>query len=57
MNFSEAAPEVLNENSQYPQEGCRPATLFKKGTPAEVFSSEYCEIFMNIYFEEHLIGE
>ena len=57
MNFSETAPEVLYENSKYPQEGCRPATLFKKRTAAEVFSSEYWEIFKNIYFEEHLLAE
>ena len=29
----------------------------KKRTAAEVFSSEYWEIFKNIYFEEHLLGE
>ena len=31
----------------------RPATLLKK-TPAQVFSCEYCKIFKNIYFEDHL---
>ena len=25
-----------------------------KGTPTQVFSCEYCEIFKNSYFEEHL---
>ena len=24
-------------------------------TPAQVFSYEFCEIFWNIYFEEHLL--
>ena len=26
----------------------------KKETPAQLLSYEYCEIFMNTYFEEHL---
>ena len=30
-----------------------PATLLKK-TPTQVFFSEYCVIFKNTYFEEHL---
>ena len=30
-----------------------PKTLLKE-TPVQVFSSEFCEIFKNIYFEEHL---
>ena len=25
--------------------------------PTQVFFSEYCKIFMNIYFEEHLLIE
>ena len=29
------------------------AILLKK-TPKQVFSCEYCEIFKNTYFEEHL---
>ena len=29
--------------------------LHLKETPTEVFSSEYCEIFKNTYFEEHLL--
>ena len=28
--------------------------LHLKETPTEVFSPEYCEIFKNTYFEEHL---
>ena len=31
----------------------RPARL-SKGTPTQVFSCEYCEIFKNTYFEEDL---
>ena len=31
----------------------RPTTI-KKETPTQVFSYEYCEIFKNTYFEEHL---
>ena len=26
----------------------------KKETPTQVFTCEYCEIFKNTYFEEHL---
>ena len=29
--------------------------LYKKETPMQMFSSEYCEIFKNTYFEEHLL--
>ena len=29
-------------------------SLFKKETLTQVFSREYCEIFKNTYFEEHL---
>ena len=28
--------------------------LFSKETPTQVLSCEYCEIFINIYFEKHL---
>ena len=28
--------------------------LYLKETPAQVFSCEYCKIFNNTYFEEHL---
>ena len=30
------------------------ATLFKKETPTQIFSYEYCEIFKSTYFDEHL---
>ena len=30
------------------------ATLFKKETPTQMFSCEYCEIFKSTYFDEHL---
>ena len=33
------------------------ACSFIKNTPAQVFSTEYCEIFRNVYFEEHLLSE
>ena len=29
-------------------------SFFNKDTPTQLFSYEYCEIFKNIYFEEHL---
>ena len=29
-------------------------SLFDKFVPTKVFSCEYCEIFKDIYFEEHL---
>ena len=52
--------KLLLKLSQYSQEklllqslASRPATLLKK-TPTQVFSCEYCKIFKNIYFEEHL---
>ena len=28
--------------------------LYEKETLTQLFSSEYCKIFQNIYFEEHL---
>ena len=28
--------------------------LFKKGTPAQLFSSKYCKYFKSTYFEQHL---
>ena len=28
--------------------------LYQKETPTQMLSSEYCEIFQNTYFEEHL---
>ena len=34
-------------------QGFRPATL-KKETPTQVFFCEYCEIFKNNFFTEHL---
>ena len=34
--------------------GPEPATLFKKETLAQVFSSEFCEISKNTFFTEHL---
>ena len=32
----------------------QPTTLFKKETPAQVFSCEFCEIFKNGFFAEYL---
>ena len=32
----------------------RPAILLKRETLAQVFSSEFCEIYKNIFFMEHL---
>ena len=32
----------------------RPVTLLKSDSNSTVFSCEICEIFKNIYFEEHL---
>ena len=28
--------------------------FYQKETPTQLFSCEYCEIFKNTYFEEHL---
>ena len=33
------------------------ACNYIKNIPVQVFSSEYCEIFKNIYFEEHLLTD
>ena len=32
---------------------CR-SLIYYKETPTQVFSCEYCEMFKNTYFEEHL---
>ena len=29
--------------------------LYQKETSAQAFSPEYCEVFKNTYFEEHLL--
>ena len=41
--------KILAKILQYSQESYRPVTLL------QVFFSEYCEIFKNTYFEEHLL--
>ena len=49
--------KCLNSRSSHQrcttEKAARPATLLKE-TPTKVFSSEYCEIFKNTYFEENL---
>ena len=60
MNFSEAATEgvlwrkLFLKISQYSKQSCRPAYLLKRDFNT-AFSSEDGEIFMNTYFEEHLL--
>ena len=39
---------------QNSQENTGACIFIKKGTLAEVFSSEFCEILKSIYFKEHL---
>ena len=34
--------------------GLKACDLIKNKTPTQVFFCEYCEIFKNIHFEEHL---
>ena len=34
--------------------GIRIEKIYKKENPPQVFSSKYCKIFKNTYFEEHL---
>ena len=34
--------------------GMKDCNFIKKENPTQVVSSEYCEIFTNTYFEEHL---
>ena len=40
---------------QYSQESCKAATLLEADSNTGVFSSEYCKVFKNTYFEEHLL--
>ena len=40
---------VFSKTSQYLQK-----KTFKKQSPTQVFFCEYCKIFKNTYFEEHL---
>ena len=60
MNFPEVATgsdfwkNLFLKISQYSQESSRHATLLKE-TPTQTFSSEYSEIFIKTYFEEHLL--
>ena len=36
------------------KEAIQACNCIKKETPAHVFSCQYCEIFKNTFFEEHL---
>ena len=60
MNFSETATggvlwkKLVLNILQYPKESCSPATVLKTDSNTSVFS-EYCQIFKNTYFEEHLL--
>ena len=61
MNFSEetiggiSRKKLFIKISQYSQESCRLATLLKTDSNTGIFP-EYCEIFKNTYFEEHLLA-
>ena len=50
--------KVFLKVSQYSQintcAGVSFSQLYSKETPAQVLSCEYCDIFRNNYFEEHL---
>ena len=63
MNFQKQPLEMFYKKpffkiSQYWLEntcvGVSDLQLFWKETPTQLFSCEYCEIFKNTYFEEHL---
>ena len=65
VRFTEAATgvnHVFNVHRKTPvlvsllQYSCKPSSLqlYSKEISTQVFSCEYCEIFENIYFEEHL---
>ena len=60
VTCTEAANEVfckkfvLNTFSKLTGKQPMPATLFKKQTPAQVYSCEFCETFKNAHFIEHL---
>ena len=45
---------MLAEKKKKKKKGLRPATLLKE-TLAQVFSGEFCEIFKNTFFTEHLL--
>ena len=45
--------KAVLKNSQYSQENTC-VRVPEKETPTQVFSCEYCKIFKNTYFEEHL---
>ena len=55
--FSETSPALKNSwlRAYYGPlySSLRPATLFKKGTLAQVFSCAFCEISKNNFFTEH----
>ena len=45
----------IHRKTPVPESLCCPAGKFiKKGTLAQVFSCEFCEIFKNTFFTEHL---
>ena len=60
MNFSEASTAGVYEKSCSKKNfalltGKLQACNFIKRDPTQMFFSEYCEIFKNTYFEEHLL--
>ena len=54
MNFSEAATEGVLRKKLYLKTLQYSQERFQKQTPTQEFSSAYCKIFENTFFEEHL---
>ena len=46
--------KLFSKNLQYSQENTRAEVSFLIKILTQVFSCEYCQIFKNTYFEEHL---
>ena len=47
--------KAVLKNFAISTEKLQTCNFVKKGLLTQVFSSTYCEIFKNIYFEEHLL--
>ena len=55
INFAKLTGKQLRQSLSFNKvAGLRSATLFKKKILAQVFSCQFCEIFMNTFFTEHL---
>ena len=53
VSFWESVKKFKMSRQRWSMQAFRPVTLLKE-TPTQVFSCEYCEIFRNAFFTEHL---